>query len=106
MINFAETYHEIVALLDKDLNLDNLLIQVQDDVTPHWYEFGVVVGVPKEILDKCKDYPPDQCTVEILDYWLMNHRSQLTWRDVAHALKEINLHHLAEYIIQNSQTQN
>ena len=106
MINFAETYHGIVALLDKDLNLDNLLIHVRDDVTPYWYEFGVVVGVPKEILDKCKDYPPDQCTVEILDYWLVHHRSQLTWRDVTHALKEINLHHLAEYIIQNSQTQN
>ena len=87
----------IVALTDKHLDLDNLLIQLQDDVTPHWYEFGVVVGVPKEILDKCKDYPPDQCIVEVLDYWLMHHRGQLTWRDVAHAVNEINIHHLADY---------
>ena len=92
--------------MNKRLDLDNLLIQLRDNVTPHWYKFGVIVGVPKEILDKCKDYPPDQCIVEVLDYWLVHHHSQLTWRDVAHALKGINLHHLAEYIIQNSKTQN
>ena len=78
-----------VALSNKHLDLDNQLIQLRDDVTPHWYEFGVIVGLPKEILDKCKDHPPDQCIVEALDYWLMHHRGQLTWRDVAIALKEI-----------------
>ena len=89
-------------LLDKHPDLDSLLIQLQDDVTPHWYEFGVVVGVPSEILEKCRDYPPNQCIVEVLDYWLMNHYGQLTWRNVAHALKEIGLHHLAEHILQDS----
>ena len=78
--------------------MDNLLSQLRDDITPHWYEFGVIVGVPKETLEKCKDYPPDQSTVEVLDYWLMHHRGQLTWEDVGNALKEIQLHHLAEYI--------
>ena len=91
-----------IVLLDKHLDLDNLLIQLRDDITPHWYEFGDMVGVPKEILDKCRDYPPDQCIVEVLDYWLLHHRGQLTWRDVAHALQEIQLDHLAEYILQNS----
>jgi hypothetical protein len=38
----------------------------------------------------------------VLDYWLMNHRGQLTWRNVANALKDIQLHHLAEYILQNN----
>ena len=83
--------------------MDNLLIQLRDDVTPHWYEFGVTVGVPKEIMDKFKDYPPDQCIVEVLDYWLVHYRGRLTWRDVADALKEIQLHRLAEYILQNSE---
>ena len=54
-------------------------------------------------MDKFKDYPPDQCIVEVLDYWLVHYRGQLTWRDVADALKEIQLHRLAEYILQNSE---
>ena len=90
--------------MDNHPDLDSLLIQLWDDVTPHWYEFGVVVGVPSEILEKCKDYPPDQCIVEVLDYWLMNHRGQVTWRNVAHALKEIQLHHLVEHILQDNVT--
>ena len=93
-------------MLDKHLDLDNLLIQLQDDVTPHRYEFGVTVGIPKEILDKYKDYPPDQCMMEVLDYWMVHYCGQLTWRDVAHALREIRLHRLAEYILQNSETGN
>ena len=91
-----------VYCMNKCLDLDSLLIQLRDNITPQWYEFGVVVGVPKEILDKCSDYPPDQCIVEVLDYWLVHYHRQLTWRDVAHALKEIQLHRLAEYILQNS----
>ena len=89
---------------DKSLSLDNLLIQLRDEVTPHWYEFGLTVGVPQEFLDKCSDYPPYQCIVEVLDYWLKHHCGQLTWRDVAHALKKINLYQLAEKILQIYET--
>ena len=93
----------VAALWDKPLDLDNLLILLRDEVTPRWYEFGVVVGVPKEILEKCqKDYPPDQCIVEVLDYWLMHHCGRLMWRDVVWALREIQLHRLAKYIQQNA----
>ena len=89
---------------DKSLSLDNLLIQLRDEVTPHWYEFGLTVGVPQEFLDKCSDHTPYQCIVEVLDYWLMHHCGQLTWKDVAHALKKINLYQLAEKILQIYET--
>ena len=37
--------------------------------------------------------------MEILDYWLRNHGSKPTWREVAKALKGICLHQLAEDIL-------
>ena len=63
---------------------------------PKWYQFGEVVGIEKEVLDyfasKC---PPDECIVEMLDFWLRNHKEQVTWKEVARALKAINLQQLA-----------
>ncbi|MCG8622653.1 MAG: hypothetical protein MJE68_11745 [Proteobacteria bacterium] len=86
-----------------NLNLDNLLIHLRDDVTPKWYELGVIIGIPKETLDKYSEYPPEQCIIEVLDYWLMLYRDKLTWKDVAHALKELNLHQLSEKILQTGE---
>ena len=82
------------------MNLDNLLIHLRDEVTPKWYELGEIIGVPKESLDKYSEHPPDQCIIEVLDYWLMLYRDKLTWKDVAHALKEINFHQLSEKVLQ------
>ena len=85
---------------DKLVNLDNLLIQLRDEITPHWQKFGLIVGVPQEIIAKYSEYPPDQCIIEILDYWLRHHNDgPLTWRDVAYALRKIKLCQLAEKIL-------
>ena len=49
---------------------------------------------------KCSEYPQDQCMIEILDYWLRLHdNTPLTWRDVAEALRQINLSQLSENIL-------
>ena len=56
--------------IDKFLNLDNLVTQLRPHITPKWYEFGVAIGVAKEVLEKCLGYPPEECIVEVLDYWL------------------------------------
>ena len=82
------------------MNLDNLLIHLRDEVTPKWYELGEIIGVPKETLDKYSEHPPDQCIIEILDYWLMLYSDKLTWKDVAHALKELSFHQLSEKVLQ------
>ena len=82
------------------MNLDNLLIHLRDEVTPKWHELGEIIGVPKESLDKYSEHPPDQCIIEVLDYWLMLYHDKLTWKDVARALKELNLHQLSEKVLQ------
>ena len=85
----------------KLVNLDNLLIELRDEVTPHWQEFGMIIGVPSDMIVKCSKYPPDQCMVEILDYWIRLHNdTPLTWRDVAQALRQIDLPQLSEKILE------
>jgi hypothetical protein len=82
------------------------LIHLRGEVTPKWYELGEIIGVPKETLDKFSEHPPEQCIIEVLDYWLMLHSDKLTWKDVAHALEELNLHQLSEKILQISEKRN
>ena len=59
------------------------------------------MGVPKEEMDSysATGCSSDQCLIEVLDYWLRHHPSQLRWKEVAHALKEIKLYTLAEKVI-------
>ena len=40
-------------------------------------------------------YPSDQCLIEMLDYWLRYHPGQPKRIEVAKALKEMKLYHLA-----------
>ena len=90
------------------MNLDILLILLKEEVTPRWYEFGLVVGVPKEAMDtySATGCSSDQCLIEVLDYWLRHHPSQLTWKEVAHALKEIQLFQLVEKVPTNGDSVN
>lgn len=92
---------------DSLLDLDSLLVQLRPVVTPKWYEFGVAVGIPREILDKYSCYPPDKCIVEVLDFWLISGKEsgdkKPTWRDVAKALEELELYKLAESVLKNQQ---
>ena len=67
-----------------------------------WKELGLIIGIDEEVLDRYSSYPPEECLVEVLDYWLRKHhtaKNKLTWRDVAKAVKEIGLHQLAESIL-------
>ena len=80
---------------DTLLNLDSLLIQLQVEVTPKWYEFGEAIGIEKKILDKYQQYSPEQSIIEILDNWLRNHAGQPTWREVAEAVRKVGLQKLA-----------
>ena len=86
------------------VNLDLLLILLKEELTPRWYELGLVVGVPKDVMDGYLGYPSDQCLIELLDYWLRHHPGQLTWKEVAQALRELKLYQLAEEALQISTT--
>ena len=85
------------------VNLD-LLILLKEELTPRWYELGLVAGVPKEVMDTYLEYPSDQCLTEVLDYWLRHHPGQLTWKKVAQVLREAKFYHLAEKALQISTT--
>ena len=80
------------------VNLDSLLIQLQSHVTPKWYEFGIIAGIEREVLDKfAKQCSPEDCIVEMLDYWLRGGEKP-TWREVAKILRSIYLPQLAQDI--------
>ena len=95
-------------LSNDSLNLDTLLIQLRSEVSLKWREFGLAVGLAEDLLDKYSTYPPEECIVEVLDVWLRNYNCgntdasmirKPTWRDVARALREIELHQLANSIL-------
>ena len=75
------------------------MIQIRDQVTPKWYQFGLAIGINKEILDEFSKFPPEESIVEVLDIWLKTSETAITWRDVADALKESRFHQLAEKIL-------
>lgn len=82
-----------------NINLDNLLIQLRPQVTPKWYQFGEAAGIQKDTLDSfAKQCSPEDCIVEVMDYWLRRHVREPTWTDVANILKLINLPQLASEI--------
>ena len=84
----------MICHVDQLLNLDNLLIQIQGEVNPLWYQFGEALGVKKEILNSYTRCSPDVSIIEMLDYWLRNHEGQPAWKEVAVALKRIGLQKL------------
>ena len=89
------------ATLDDSLsvNLDNLLIQLRSQLTDKWYQFGEKAGIHKDVLDNfAKQCSPNDCIMEMLDYWLRNSKQAPTWKDVAKILKEINLKDLGQDI--------
>ena len=78
------------------VDLNNLLIQLRQHVSPKWYQFGEAIGVKKEILKRIAGCcSPQECIVEMLDHWLRNHTGKPTWREVAEVLNVIDLPNLA-----------
>ena len=89
----------------ESLDLDSLLIKVQGQVSSHWYQFGLAIGTPEDIMEQLKDYSEMDGLVEILDYWLRHHPGQPTWREVADALRKAELmndHDLAKDCMQTT----
>ena len=73
-----------------------MLIQLRPQVGPRWYAFGEAAGIERKVLDKyASECGPEECMVEMLDYWLRNSAKRLTWKEVARILKRINLQQLA-----------
>ena len=71
------------------LDLNNLLDQIGKEVASEWYQLGIAVGISEEMLDECSNRSPQEAIVEVLDYWIRNHKP--SWEDVAETLNEIGL---------------
>ena len=56
-------YITLLSQLDDLMDLDNLLIQLRSQVTSKWKEFGLVLGIATEVLDKYSSYPLAKCTL-------------------------------------------
>ena len=63
-----------------------------------WYQLGEAFGIEKEVLQKLTICSPEESIVEMLDYWLRSHPDRPTWKEVAEALRKINLHESAQRI--------
>ena len=81
------------------INLDSLLIQLRPQITAKWYQFGEAAGIEKAVLNSfAKSCSPDDCIIEMLDYWLRKSPKKLTWRDIAGVLRAINYLQMANDI--------
>ena len=86
------------------LTVDELLLKLRSQVSPKWRQFGFAVRVPIETLDELLSYQEDDRLSEIANYWMKQHQGQLTWREVARIMKEIDLNDLAEAILSDDDT--
>ena len=75
-------------LEETPLNLNSLIHKLQGQVNTQWYQFGLAIGVPQEILEQLNHYSEYDCVVEVLDYWLKHHPGQPTWQEVADAQRK------------------
>ena len=81
------------------VNLDSLLIQLRPQVATDWYQLGQAAGIEKDVLDGfSRSCSPDECIVEMLDYWLSCTPKKLTWMDIVGVLKQIKHLQLASDI--------
>ena len=77
------------------------MVLLRDKVGPKWREFGEAINIDEVVLDSiAKTCFPENCIVEVLDYWLKYTDEKITWRDVAYVLKSINFHELAMDVVQ------
>ena len=91
--------------IDDTLDLDNLLRQVQNEVTGSWYQLGEAAGVPSDLLNKCSQHSSEECVIEVLDYWLRNcGETKRKWTDVADILNITGFRSLAGRIMRAYET--
>ena len=101
-MKFAELIHTHIQTDDSlDVTLNRLVVLLREKVGPKWRDFGEAVDIDEVVLDSIATTCfPENCIVEVLDYWLKYTDEKITWRDVAYVLKSINFHELALDVVQ------
>ena len=84
---------------NEPLDLNCLLSKLQDQIpNSQWYQFGLALGVPKQILSQLEHQTEESRLSELLDYWLKNHQGRATWQEVAAAERRIELYQQTDHI--------
>ena len=91
MAAYADAAITVTIYVDDPITLSNLLQKLKGQVTNQWYQFGLELGVPKDIMDQLNSYSDEDRTVEILDYWLRHHSGMPMWQEVAEAKRKAEL---------------
>ena len=82
--------YEYSQLEEVPLDLNSLQEKLQGQVSKQWYQFGLSLGIPMDVLEGFNLYSEEDCLVEVLDYWLKNHPSKPTWQEITDAQRKIN----------------
>lgn len=84
-----DTVCEYSELEEIPLDLKSLLKKLQGQASKQWYQFGLALGLPMDVLEGFNLYSEDDCLVEVLDYWLKHHPTQPTWQEITDAQRKI-----------------
>ena len=84
--------------VEESMNLNSLLLKLRGCIdAKQWYQFGVAIGVPKDVLDLLKGYDEEQCMIELADYWLKNHPAKPTWSEISNTAKKFKKQESAKF---------
>ena len=76
-----------------DVTLDKLLALLREEVGPRWYDFGEAVGINSVVLDSiAKTTFPENCIVEVLDFWLKYFNDGTLWQQCKATVIFLNWH--------------
>ena len=91
-----DTY-EYSQLVETPVNLKQLLEKLQGRVSKQWYQLGLTLGLPMDVLEGFNLYSEDDCLSEVLDYWLKHHPTgKPTWQEITDAQKKVEMFNIEQ----------
>ena len=83
---------EYSQLEETPVNLKRLLEKLQGQISKQWYQLGLTLGLPMDVLEGFNLYSEDDCLIEVLDYWLKHHPAgKPTWQEITDAQKKVEI---------------
>ena len=82
---------EYSQLEETPVNLKRLLDKLQGQISKQWYQIGLILGLPMDVLEGFNFYSEDDCLVEVLDYWLKHHPGKPMWQEITDAQKKVEI---------------
>jgi hypothetical protein len=84
-----DTDLEYSQLVETPVNLKRLLEKLQGQISKQWYQLGLTLGLPMDVLEGFNLYSEDDCLVEVLEYWLKHHPGKPTWQEITDAQNKV-----------------